>query len=651
MNRSASFPIRTNPLWRGKSSSASVDLEVLLNGLAVPACLIDKSKDVILYANPLFQRMTEFTSIDVSSAKIADILPDWDTGKAILNEPALATLKTRLGESLPVNVHSSVIDPTSQWILVTFVERMESGTFPGKQHQELINKILNLYELINSNDVQHYLELALEVVAQTLKVDGCCLYRAEADRPELVAVSRIGDAEFLPQTIPSSDLIRLSHLTLWQPGRPVHTEMHRAARVSNMASVVSVALGDSGALSGLLVVVRADRKINERQMEMIQFFGGVFGSLLQNYVLINNLIHTTRTSEQLLTVYRQLFESSQEGMLILSNDLDIKEINSAAELMLGYAASEVNGQPVENVVIGSSEILRSFEAACTGDPTHNTGTVFLHRRNGQAFPSNIRVFPVIENESVSMIIVLIVDISENEQIRVRTQQLEQRAFLGDFTAVFAHEVRNPINNISTGLQLLASLIDPNDPNQDVISRMLGDCTRLNQLMESILSFSRPMEIKLEKVDLSGLIKRILDRWRPRFARVNVVPYFQSDEHLPMILADPRSLEQVFTNLISNAVDAMSKNGGTLAVKLSNGPSIGSHSQVEVTVSDNGPGIPDEVRERIFEPFVTTNPRGNGLGLAITKRIVTAHHGSIGLNTFPGGTVFHVCLPAEIGENK
>jgi two-component system, NtrC family, sensor histidine kinase AtoS len=111
------------------------------------------------------------------------------------------------------------------------------------------------------------------------------------------------------------------------------------------------------------------------------------------------------------------------------------------------------------------------------------------------------------------------------------------------------------------------------------------------------------------------------------------------------LGDARSLEQVFTNLISNAVEAMSKNGGTLAIRIAASDLIANRPQVEITVSDSGPGIPEEIRERLFEPFVTTKTRGNGLGLAITKRIVTAHQGTIQVNSFPGGTVFHVYLPA------
>lgn len=156
---------------------------------------------------------------------------------------------------------------------------------------------------------------------------------------------------------------------------------------------------------------------------------------------------------------------------------------------------------------------------------------------------------------------------------------------------------------------------------------------------------------MEPTDISVLIQRITERWRPRFSRAKVIPYFSSELENPRVDADPRALEQVFTNLISNAVHAMSDKGGTLSIKIGKLNTEIEPPQIELTVSDTGPGIPDDIRDRIFEPFVTTNPQGTGLGLAITKQIITAHRGSINLNSFPGGTVFMIKLPAIMGEGK
>jgi signal transduction histidine kinase len=252
----------------------------------------------------------------------------------------------------------------------------------------------------------------------------------------------------------------------------------------------------------------------------------------------------------------------------------------------------------------------------------------------------------MQGDKVLGALVILSDVSEHEQTKTRTQQLEQRALLGEVTAVFAHEVRNPINNISTGLQLMAINTPKADTEQqELIQRLQQDCTRLTDLMESILTFSRTGNYNFEPLNVQSVIERLLTRWRPRLARLTIHHHLHVAPGTPPILGDNRALEQVFTNIISNAVQAMGDRGGTLAVRIAPYFSPSKKVFTQIDISDTGPGIPDEIRERIFDPFFTTNPKGTGLGLAITKQIVTAHKGSIKPTSFPGGTVFHIQIPA------
>jgi PAS domain S-box-containing protein len=384
---------------------------------------------------------------------------------------------------------------------------------------------------------------------------------------------------------------------------------------------------------------------DEQKMQLLEVLGSHISAAILHYILVGNLGQKIKDQENLITVRDDLFDNCQDGVLVLHPDLRLQKINPMAELMLGYADFEVRGQQVENILIGADGLSSALEAAKHNIATHDLGSVHLHRRSGQSFPVRIQVLPSQRGDILNAILVFITDVSENEQIRIRTQQLEHRALLGEFTAVFAHEVRNPINNISTGLQLLATRLAADDPNQDLIVRMREDCMRLDHLMESVLSFSRTNDTRFEPITLDIILQRILDRWRPRLAKLNVNPFFQTNAEIPKVMGDSRTLEQVFTNLISNAIEAMSKTGGTLAVRVSTNFEVVNNPQVEITISDNGPGIPDDIKDRVFEPFITNNPRGTGLGLAITKSIVTAHRGSISLNTFPGGTVFKISLPA------
>jgi signal transduction histidine kinase len=190
---------------------------------------------------------------------------------------------------------------------------------------------------------------------------------------------------------------------------------------------------------------------------------------------------------------------------------------------------------------------------------------------------------------------------------------------------------------------------PDDPNQDNIGRIQNDCTRLNNLLESLMSSVRTVDTQLELIDLDVYLHKIVDRWRPKFAKVNVNPVFNIETNLSKIMGDPKSLDRVFTNLITNALDAMAEKGDTLAVTAVMNKEIVNHPFVDISITDNGPGIPEDVKEHLFSPYMTTRKKGTGLGLFLTKQIVTAHKGSISVNSFPGGTVFTIRLPAEDGE--
>jgi signal transduction histidine kinase len=212
------------------------------------------------------------------------------------------------------------------------------------------------------------------------------------------------------------------------------------------------------------------------------------------------------------------------------------------------------------------------------------------------------------------------------------------------TAVFSHEIRNPINNLSTGLEILELNLPRDDPNQAQIKRLQQDCDRLAELIKSILSVSRPTEYKMESLDPGKFLQNLLERLQNKIARANIQYLLQIPPNCPRISANARALEQVFSNLINNALDAMGENGGHLVIKIQPAQVGNSNSTLEITIADTGPGIPKENLDRIFQLFYTTKPDGNGIGLAVTKRIVTAHKGRIWATSIPGGTVFHVQFP-------
>jgi signal transduction histidine kinase len=222
--------------------------------------------------------------------------------------------------------------------------------------------------------------------------------------------------------------------------------------------------------------------------------------------------------------------------------------------------------------------------------------------------------------------------------RERMVRADRFATVGEMATGLAHEIKNPLAGLSGALELLAEDLSGNPRQADVVGEMRHQVARLTNTMESLLSFARPPKARLRDTDLNAALEKVLFlvRQQRRLAAVHVESELGE---IPHVLADPSQLEQVFLNICLNACQAMGPAGGRLTVR-----SRATEGRVVVDVEDTGPGIPENVRPNLFKPFFTTKREGNGLGLAISARIVAEHGGNIGYRCPPGGgTIFTVAL--------
>lgn len=642
----ATFQTRTGARSiRRSKPPGEAELNSLLQLFPKPALLVDTVGEQIALVNSAFLQLTAFSSTEIVGHSVRTLFTGLPEHALMGDDLGGIVLSRRNRLPLSVNVKVRLIGSSSQWMYLIIEPQEELQKNLMDQIDQLVHLLLDLNAVNEEEPVRVFLERAAGKIKILLDVAIVAIYHNGDEGSEIWRVVESGEKGVLSDTIPANEYLRLSQTYVWRPGRRVQTDLHRTARINDLTYLASTPI----ARTGLLVVADRRHEPSDHLTFVLESFARQIGAAVANHLHFFDIRRLALQNRRDLSVWHSVAENSQEGILLLEPNFQVCNMNPAAEWMLGYAEYEVKDQPVENIIIGPDRLMPALESAYQGIPTHNMGNVSLHRRNGQSFPAHMEIIPAQREGETLAILIFFRDVSENIEFRNRTQQLEQRAVLGEVTAVFAHEVRNPINNISTGLQLLSVKLPQDDPNQENINRLLADCQRLNHLMESVLNFSRHSENKFEPVNLDLMLRRLMDRWRPRMAKVNVTPYIQVDERTPMVYGDPRSLEQVFMNLISNAVEAMSNSGGTLAVRVAPFTMGQGLPQVEVTVSDNGPGVPDDVKDRIFEPFVSTKSTGTGLGLAITKRIVTAHRGSISVNTFPGGTVFHVLLLAHQGD--
>jgi signal transduction histidine kinase len=219
---------------------------------------------------------------------------------------------------------------------------------------------------------------------------------------------------------------------------------------------------------------------------------------------------------------------------------------------------------------------------------------------------------------------------------------ERLAALGNLAAVVAHEVRNPLNAISVGLQRLRAELPPADGAAEharMVELMQGEARRLNGIVDEFLSLARPLPLAPAAFAPGALVAEVAALVEPEARARGVDVAWTAAPDLPAVRLDPDRMKQVLLNLVRNALDAM-PDGGRLALAASRQPGA-----LALTVDDTGAGIPADLLPRVFEPYVTTKSRGVGLGLAIARRIVEAHGGRLEASSGIGrGSRFTVTLP-------
>ena len=234
-----------------------------------------------------------------------------------------------------------------------------------------------------------------------------------------------------------------------------------------------------------------------------------------------------------------------------------------------------------------------------------------------------------------------------DELRLRQQQqliqAERLASLGRLISGVAHEINNPLSNISSSAQILLEEAAITDPNwlHDILIQIDGETTRAQRIVRSLLDYASKRDFQLSAIPLRALVEESLRLFR------NVIPA-QLSIHIDIpnalqVIGDKPRLQQVLINLLKNAVDAL-QDAGEISISAASSP-----SGVEMVFSDNGPGMAHEVLPHIFEPFYSTKEasRGSGMGLFIVREIIEEHHGAIHAESTPGtGTQFYIQLPGR-----
>jgi len=354
-----------------------------------------------------------------------------------------------------------------------------------------------------------------------------------------------------------------------------------------------------------------------------------------------------------------LIESSVDGIIVTDMKGNILIFNKGAENILGYKAEEVVGKMNIRSVYEpgvAKEVMEKLRSPDSGGVGKLTSIPILHRRkDGGLIEGDLSASLIYDENGKEIASVgIFKDLRERLRIERELREMQQAllhseklAAMGRLTSQVAHELNNPIYGIMNTLELLKTEVPPESKRRRILELSLSETQRLAEMLRNMLSFSKPEEEKRRPVKINELVEGILLVMEKQMKESNIKVETYFDQTLPEVMASTNQMRQVMLNLLKNAKEAMPK-GGILTVRTNR-----EDRKVMVAIQDTGVGVPEELRDKIFEAFFTTKQKvkGVGLGLSVCYGIIKDHGGEIKVESeVDKGTTFTILLPVSSHED-
>ncbi len=355
--------------------------------------------------------------------------------------------------------------------------------------------------------------------------------------------------------------------------------------------------------------------------------------------------------------------SQQEYALILENiDDAIITVNQQGQIILFNSAAQHYTGLSEKQVIGKSffKYFHWQETLCylvrttldEGRSISNHETVTLKTSGSQQRQVSITVSPIFSiSEPQQGAVIVLHDLTRIRSLESTVRHADQLTMIETMAAGLAHEIKNPLGGIKGSAQLLQLELDSDSELQEYPQLIVREAERVNRIIEELLNLSHPRKARLESINIGQLLIEIVKLHKNTASNRDVLFIWQLDPSIPDIQGDRDLLTRLFLNLIKNSCEATTNKSEIIIATQINAeyhlslPGTRPTPMVQISISDQGPGISTTELEKIFTPFYTTKTAGNGLGLPICQKIVTDHEGLLQFTDRPeGGTQVKVLLP-------
>jgi len=352
--------------------------------------------------------------------------------------------------------------------------------------------------------------------------------------------------------------------------------------------------------------------------------------------------------------FRRLVAGMRNGVLAITRDGNVAEMNGEAARIFQIKRSQrIVGRHFSVVLAKHPDMVRVLHSAFELSHLPNRAELRL-KTTGKVIGYTLSHVRDERGRSTGVAL-FFKDLTKVEQLEERERLRDRLVALGEMAAAIAHEVKNPLAGIEVmaGLLKRQAAVSDSPDAQSLLNDIIGEAKMANQIVHEALEFVRPIRLQVERTAIAEVLQSAVSLAETKVPRREIGLQLRVDGGLPPIQGDHHQLCQLFTNLLINAFEALEGRGAVDVTAregvLEEEPhGVGGEGHltrtVVVEVSDDGPGVPKELRDRIFNAFFTTKPQGSGLGLAIVRKVVDAHDGRIDIQTGAHGTRFRVTLP-------
>jgi PAS domain S-box-containing protein len=397
-----------------------------------------------------------------------------------------------------------------------------------------------------------------------------------------------------------------------------------------------------------------EKKSKEGEVDAaVKIFEQVIAELKKNEATLQSLCaETDRKAKDLESYNEYILRSIQSGMIICDTEGKITRLNDAAQRILDLSESEAKGKHYKRLFKAKPLLCSLVERALSEKKVCFIPEMEMSKSDGENIWLGIST-SVVKDEQDKMLgaVVLLTDMTEIKRLQHEVAFKEKMAALGEMSSRLAHELRNSMGVVLGFAKLLKKEESGKTSIGEIVNGILNEAISMESLIQRFLTFTKPFDLKTEKVNLKNVVDECIRGLEPKLKKNKIKFWVRSEPSLPSILGDRLLLKQSFQNLIQNSIEAMPL-GGELSIDLGETQLHTRERVVKVEISDTGCGIEKKDQKEIFNPFFTSKEKGTGLGLSLVKKIITLHNGEIEFESqINRGTTFKIYLPLKLKTDQ